>query len=99
MTAKTIAKAQIDWILKENGGRKNILPVGMRYCPIIVFENEQSSSSLWSAEVYNTEINTRQSIADVSYLSEDAPHHIFEQTGRKFFLYEGQSVVAEGVIL
>ena len=94
---KNVVKAQINWTLPEDGGRKNILPIGMRYCPIIVFESGQSDKTLWSAEIYNTSINDRISIADLSYLADDAPYHLL-QTKNKFFLYEGQRVIAEGVI-
>ena len=94
---KRVVQAMIDWTLPEHGGRKNILPVGMRYCPIIVFESEQSANSLWSAELYNTAINGRTSIADVSYLVDEAPYHLLK-SGEKFLLYEGQRVVAQGVV-
>ena len=95
---KNVKQAKINWTATENGGRKNILPVGMRYCPIIVFESEQSGKTLWNAEVYNTNIKDRASTADISYLADDAPYHLLKQ-GNKFSLYEGQRVVAEGVIL
>jgi len=95
---KKVVKANINWIPQENGGRKHVLPVGMRYCPIIVFEPEQSNDSLWSAEIYNTIINGRTSVADVSYLVENAPHYQLK-SGNSFQLYEGQIVVAEGTII
>jgi len=94
---KKFVKAEINWAPPEQGGRKHILPIGMRYCPIIVFESEHSGETLWSAELYNTVINGRMSIADVSYLVDDAPYHLL-QPGRKFFLYEGQRVIAQGVV-
>ena len=94
---KKIVKANVEWTDIENGGRKHILPVGMRYCPHIVFEAEQKGDTVWSAEIYNTEINGRTSTADLSYLLDNAPFHLLE-TGRKFFLYEGQRVVAEGIV-
>ncbi|MDR2558785.1 MAG: hypothetical protein LBC86_04475 [Oscillospiraceae bacterium] len=94
---KKTVKAQINWIPIEDGGRKNILPVGMRYCPVIVFEVEQSGETLWSAEIYNTSIEGRISVADVSFLVDNAPQHLL-QAGNKFSLYEGQSVVAVGTV-
>ncbi|MDR0197948.1 MAG: hypothetical protein LBI36_07015 [Oscillospiraceae bacterium] len=97
MSKKTV-KAHISWVPFEEGGRKRILPVGMRYCPIIVFEFETAPKTLWSAEVYNTAITGNASVADVSYLADDAPYHLL-QPRSKFFLYEGQRVVAEGVIV
>ena len=93
---KTV-KANLNWTPVEEGGRKVILPVGMRYCPIIVFESEQTTDSLWSAQVYNTSIDGRRSTADISYLSDNAPHHLL-RSGAVFKLYEGQRVVAEGIV-
>ena len=95
---KKFVQAQLNWTLPENGGRKNILPVGMRYCPMIVFESEQSGDTLWSAELYNKQVNERISLADLSYLSAEAPFHLLNK-GNKFLLYEGQSVVAEGSVV
>ena len=94
---KKIVKATIHWISPEDGGRQIILPIGMRYCPIIVFEGNQTLDSLWSAEIYNTSINGRVSTADISYLSDEAPFNLL-QVGSKFRLYEEQQVVAEGEI-
>ena len=95
---KKTVQAHINWTLPEYGGRRNILPVGMRYCPIIVFESEQFDKTLWSAELYNIEIDGRSSVADVSYLVDEAPFHLLKQ-GNEFLLYEGQRVVAEGVVV
>ena len=95
---KASVKAEINWMPVETGGRTHILPVGMRYCPMIVFEIEQEGDTLWSAELYNTSIKDRTSIADISYLVDDAPYHLL-QPGNKFQLYEGQRVVAEGAIV
>jgi len=94
---KKTVKANINWMPVAQGGRKTILPVGMRYCPIIVFDSEQTPDTLWCVELFNTSIKGRQSIADLSYLAEDAPFHLLK-SGSSFNLYEGQSVVAEGVI-
>ena len=96
---KHAVKAQINWISLEEGGRKNILPVGMRYCPVIIFESDQSGDTLWSAEIYNTSIDGRRSIADVSYLVDDGAPFSLLQPGNRFSLYEGQRVVAEGIVL
>ena len=94
---KRVVKARINWTPTESGGRLNILPVGMRYCPIIVFESEQSGDTLWSIELYNTAIEGRTSVADISYLIDDAPQHLMK-SGGEFLLYEGQRVVAKGVV-
>jgi len=94
---KKIVQARINWTPPEYGGRKNILPIGMRYCPIIIFESEHSGSTLWNAELYNTAIDGRTSVADVSYLVDEAPYHLLK-SGCEFLLYEGQRVVAHGVV-
>jgi hypothetical protein len=96
---KKAVKAQINWMSLEDGGRKNILPVGMRYCPIIIFESDQSDDTLWSAEIYNTSIDGSLSIADVSYLVDDGAPFRLLKPGNRFSLYEGQRVVAEGVVI
>jgi hypothetical protein len=96
MNKKTV-KARLSWTPFEEGGRKHILPVGMRYCPIIVFEAENAPETLWSAEVYNTAIDGNTSDADVSYLAGNAPYHLL-QPGSRFCLYEGHRIVAEGII-
>jgi hypothetical protein len=95
---KKAVRAKINWTPLKDGGRKNILPIGMRYCPIIVFEAEQTGETLWRAEVYNTSVNGRTSVADVSYLVDDAPYHLL-QPGNEFLLYEGQRAVAQGVVM
>ena len=96
---KKAVRAQINWRTLEDGGRKSILPVGMRYCPIIIFESDQSDDTLWSAEIYNTSIDGMLSIADVSYLVDDGAPFRLLQPGNRFSLYEGQRVVAEGVVI
>ena len=95
---KTAVKAQIKWTPVEIGGRKKIMPVGMKYCPIIIFDSEQSGDTHWCAEIYNTSIKDRTSTADISYLSDNAPFHLL-QPGSKFQLYEGPRMVAEGAIM
>ena len=96
---KKAVKAHIDWISHEDGGRRNVLPIGMRYCPIIIYETEQSGDTLWSAEIYNTSINGRHSIADVSYLVDDGAPYRLLRPGNRFSLFEGQRVVAEGIVM
>ena len=94
---KKTVKAKLTWIPIEQGGRKTVMPIGMRYCPIIVFNSEQTADSLWCAELFNTSIEDRRSIADITYLVDNAPFHLLKP-GNTFCLYEGQRVVAEGVV-
>ena len=96
---KKIAKVKIEWTPASEGGRRNIMPIGMRYCPIIVMEQTKTSdNTLWSAEVYNTDIENRTSFADLTFLSHEAPHYLLTHESR-FDLYEGQTVVGRGVIV
>jgi len=94
---KKTVKANITWISNDQGGRKTMMPVGMRYYPIIVFDDEQASDTSWCAELFNTSIEGLKSTADVTYLVDNAPFHLLK-SGSVFSLYEGQRVVAEGVI-
>ena len=91
-------KADIYWTPIEEGGRKYILPIGICYCPIISLEDIKSEKGLWSAVVINRDINGRKSIADITYLVDEAPYHLLK-SGQKFLLYEAQQVVAEGVVM
>lgn len=95
---KKIVQAKIDWTPVEDGGRKVIPPVGMHYGPMIVFESETPTDTIWSASIYNTSIDGRTTISDLSYLVDDAPYHLLT-SGSKFRLFEHQYLVAEGVIL
>jgi len=95
---KKFVQASIDWTPPEEGGRRVVMPITMRYCPVIVFDREQSGDTLWSAEVYNTEVEGRHSTAKVSFLMDEAPFHLLSQ-GNRFSLFEGQRVVAQGVVL
>jgi hypothetical protein len=95
---KKVVRAEIKWFAPENGGRKSVMPIGMRYCPIIVFDDYQTGGTLWSAEVYNTKIEGWSSEAEITYLRNDgAPFHLLEK-GNRFALYEGQRVIAEGIV-
>ena len=94
----TEVKAIIYWRAAEDGGRKDMVPPHMRYCPVIVFENEKATGSAWSAEVYNTEIDGLKTLAKLSYLFDEAPFENL-QKGNKFKLYEGKNVVADGEVL
>lgn len=101
---KHYVKTKIRWLTKEEGGRRNIIPIGIQYCPIIIFEdleppiNADGREVLWSAEIYNIEINEKnESYANLSYLFDNAPKQ-FLQIGNRFNLYEGLRLVAKGVI-
>ena len=96
---KKIVKVKIEWVPASEGGRRNIMPIGMRYCPIIVLEKTLTNdNTLWSAEVYNTAIENRISYADLTYLSQEAPYYLLTHE-RRFDLYEGQAVMGRGIII
>ena len=94
---KKIVKANIKWKSTEEGGRRMLIPVGIKYYPLIIFETEELSDNLWSAELINTFIEGYKSIADVTYLVDNAPFHNLK-SGNSFHLYEGKRVVAEGIV-
>jgi hypothetical protein len=90
-------KARLSWIPMSSGGR-SILPVGIRYCPLLVMSRGDDTGVSWSASVFNKEIDGGDSIATVAYLVDNAPHHLLKE-GAEFALYEGQKIVAQGVVL
>ena len=96
--------AKIKWLTAEEGGRKTPVPVVLkerddnRYCPIIVFPNAITSGISWSADIYvKSQIDKYESIAKVSYLFENAPFELLQE-GADFELYEGNRLVATGII-
>lgn len=77
------------------------------YTPIIVFKNQydcsifdgnKSNVPLWSAVIFNEEINGKVSISVLTYLVDEAPFNLLK-IGAKFKLYEGISCVAQGEII
>ena len=90
--------AIIKWFPEEEGGRKTIMPAGMRYCPIIVLDNKQSDTTLWSAAVFNISLNDRITKSRVTYLSNDAPMEDLV-SGATFSLFESGTKVATGVFI
>ena len=97
-------RVKLTWLTKQEGGRKSMMPIGVRYCPILIMDNlersfEQGSDVRWSADIQNLEILTsRESIASLAYLFSEAPHE-FLSPGNSFKLYEGDKLVSYGVIL
>lgn len=78
---------------------KRFIPnIGVKYCPIIKFTNEETCS--WSAEIHiiKNDLANRKSIAEVKYLFSNAPtSNICE--GKRFELLEGNRVVANGIFI
>ena len=91
-------KAEIRWTPESEGGRKKVMPVGMRYCPIIVAKPLESTGPTWSVTIINKSIDGLSSTADLSFTSPDAPHDTL-MVGLEFDLYEGQNLVASGKVV
>ena len=96
--------AEIKWLTLKEGGRRVPVPVVLcekpdnRYCPVIVFPNAITNGESWSADIYiKLQISDYESIAKISYLSEEAPFELFQE-GACFELYEGNKLVATGII-
>lgn len=89
---------KIKWLPELQGGRQTI-PIGRNYAPIIeVKECPSAPGEYWSVIVEHTNmIESRESLAIISYLSEEAPNNL--EVGHEFVLYEGPSMVANGVVL
>ena len=101
---RKIVKAKIRWMPEDEGGRKVITPVEIRYNPLIKFlgikpRPHDDPIVSWSADIYNLEIfDDRTSIASLSYLVDQAPFEFLE-IGNSFKLYEGSRLVAYGAII
>ena len=87
----------LTWTPEAEGGRRHVFPVGMRYYPIAVVEGSENLGSLWSSSVTNTQVLGRETVAELSYLVDEAPHQLL-QPGKSVLLYEGPRIVAEGRI-
>ena len=96
---KTV-KARLYWLGKEDGGRDTIiLGENLLYCPIIRFADEDTEDVSWSSKITRSiYIDKLTTDVDLTYLVDSAP---FEQlqTNKKFCLYEGKKLVAQGIIL
>ena len=95
---KDIYIVQIEWIPYLQGGRKT-LPSD-RYAPIIVTEGNvlDTQKDCWSVILSDIKIiDTLKTVSKIEYLSEVAPKDLFP--GRKFKLYEGSKLVADGIVL
>ena len=100
---KKTAKAKIQWILPEDGGRKKT-PSGPQYSTVVRFEGDTSDwlGSAWSLvlefnEPPNISQDTIATIWFLAYDKPDAPNHLLE-IGNHFELFEGEKLVATGKI-
>ena len=92
------AKVKLIWPPPSEGGRKKIMPVGMRYCPVIIAKPLEATGSNWSVAVVNKTIEGLASEAEIAFMSPEAPHDVLAP-GLPFDLYEGQNLVASGNVI
>ena len=97
--------ARIKWLSANEGGRMTLIPIvsdernDNKYCPIITIANMIPNGNSWSAVIYVKKyIDKYESIARISYLSDDAPFESLQEE-IEFNLYEGNRLVATGQFL
>ena len=97
MSSKMMAK--IKWLTEEQGGRQTI-PWGDKYGPIVIIKGDllNQTEAVWSLLVSNKEsVSEFETIAEIKYLFENAPNNLY--AGIEFELYEGNKLVANGIVL
>ena len=97
---KKTVTAIITWVMHENGGRKNPMPINTKYYPIIIFsENAKPENDIiWSADItIGNSLNKNENKISLTFLVDEAPFELLEPNAR-FTLYEGPRLVATGVI-
>ena len=95
-------KVKIYWLVKE----KRIPPIidvkdrkkYRAYCPIIKFGNQVEDGHYWSSVIFNNCITGKESIAELSYLVDNAPVELLK-IDSKFELFEGNTKVAIGEVI
>ena len=100
-----VFNANITWLLKEKGGRQTGIPLGDKYAPIIRITKPVlkplpwlDTDDTWSLFVENKEfISDYETVAVIRYLSDKAPDNLEKDV--EFELYEGNKLVAGGIIL
>jgi hypothetical protein len=95
----TLKRAVVTWLTLEQGGRRAI-PPGPQYATLARIRNrpEEFDGSTWSL-VLNKLPNSPDNPwnVEIHWGMEDAPHHWLE-TDAEFELFEGNRLVARGVI-
>ena len=99
MKNKKKVVAYLKWIPTEEKGRKKPIAVGIRYNPLISFDDQFIGTSYWSADIYvKKQLDNCTSIIELSYLMDNAPsENLF--VGSRFSLFEGVNLVAKGVVV
>jgi hypothetical protein len=94
-------RARIHWLSPEEGGRRN--PPGIdKYRGISRFDEDPNHRlGFWDLvvrfEIFPTS-EDRDSVAFVSFLADEAPHHLL-RAGAPFEVMEGLKTVARGIIV
>jgi len=96
-----MAKAKMNWRSQEMGGRVKP-PSGSQYITVARFDDEKDK---WPDEAWSLVLEfdtlpdaSLSSIATVTFLVEDAPHHLLH-VGSRFELFEGHKCVADGEVI
>lgn len=97
---KEKVKAKILWLSREQGGRSSFPTIGSRFGSIIVAKGIllNPHKECWSLIIeIGEKLAEFETIADVCYLSDEAPNNL--EKGFEFDLYDGNKLVASGIIL
>ena len=98
LEAKMAVKAKVIWAKFEDGGKKEIPPLGVIFYPTIKL-NVDSDTRNWSFSLINKQFFTDyQTVSDIGFLMENAPHYLLK-SGTKFTLYEGAKEIAYGEVI
>ncbi len=89
---KKLFTAHIEWIPYESGGRMRAPSEGIRYCPLIRIDT-QNSIEEWSIDFICPDFN-KSRIIKFKFLVEDAPEELLN-INTVYGLYEGSRKVAK----
>ncbi len=94
-----MAKALVNWIKPEDGGKRKKLEIDFIFYPMIKIDGDNDLIH-WSFYIINKEfISEYQTISEIDFLLEKAPHYLLKP-GIKFKLYEGGiKEIASGEII
>lgn len=90
--------AEVQWLKFEEGGRHTPLSKGVRYCPIIRFDNVILEGEWSVCLISSGENDQKKSVEEIRFLSDDIPA-ISIPSGSSFGLYEGIRKVAAGRVV
>lgn len=94
------AEAIVDWIRVDENGNLSIPAPQVRYSTVSRFESlaDQYPTEAWSVVVENLRfLSQSKTLSKIRFLVEGGPDEVFTE-GARFDLYEGEKLVAKGVI-